>query len=433
MKKKALTVLWGLSVCAASTAAQIAGNLLDSHGQPVRNGSGELCWRTASWTPASAARGCDGGVAVPASMPTAPPPVPAAPPPVPVPTPTPAAPATKGVVYPVWYGTNRKPSAGKALYSAELASTVEYGKIFVEFPAEYFELLAKEGWISRYFKSAETALRLRPPIPMKRDGLIADMHDELRKLSREDKVALVFLHGFNTTFVQAAQRAASLGYQLKMPVTAFFSWPSLAGENTAHYYLTDFDLISLSETAIAQFIADVVRGSGAQRVHLIAHSMGNEALLRVVDGPLKAAAKKYKFRLGQIILAAPDVDKEALEKKAKAYTEIAEGVTLYASTGDVALNFAKGFRPTRHRAGLLPPAVRAKGIEVIDVGAVNLGVLGHAYVADELPVLHDMLELVTRGTPVGQRCRTSRHKDGHWVLAKPSVGTNYADCAKRMR
>lgn len=432
MKEKALAMLLGLSAYAASTAAQTAGNLLDSHGQPVRNGSGELCWRTYSWTPVIAERGCDGGFAVAAPKPTAPPPVPTAPPPVPVPTPTPA-PATKGVVYPVWYGTNRKPSAGKALYSAERASTVEYGKIFVEFPDEYFELLAKDGWISRYFKSAETVLRLRPPIPMKREALISNMRDELRKLSREDKVALIFLHGFNTTFVEAAQRTASIGYQLKMPVTAFFSWPSAAGDESARYYFTDFDLISLSEKLIAQFIADVVRGSGAQRVHLIAHSMGNEALLSLVDGPLKAAARKYKFRLGQIILAAPDVDKEALEEKAKAYTEIAEGVTLYASTGDVALNFAKGFRPTRHRAGLLPPAVRAKGIEVIDVGAVNLGALGHAYVADELPVLHDMLELVTRGTLVGQRCRTSRHKDGHWVLAKPSVWTDYGNCAKRTR
>jgi OmpA-OmpF porin, OOP family len=59
-----------------------------------------LCWRTANWTPATAAPGCDGAITVAAAP--APAPVVAAPAPVPAPAPAPApvvvAPAPAPVV-----------------------------------------------------------------------------------------------------------------------------------------------------------------------------------------------------------------------------------------------------------------------------------------------------------------------------------------------
>ena len=53
-----------------------------------KNGTNELCWRDANWTPATAAKGCDGALVPP------PPPPPPAPAPAPAPAPQPPA-ATK--------------------------------------------------------------------------------------------------------------------------------------------------------------------------------------------------------------------------------------------------------------------------------------------------------------------------------------------------
>ena len=56
-------------------------------GQPVVNGTNELCWRDSNWTPATAYPGCDG-----AALPPPPPPPPVVvPPPPPPPSPPPAA------------------------------------------------------------------------------------------------------------------------------------------------------------------------------------------------------------------------------------------------------------------------------------------------------------------------------------------------------
>lgn len=60
-----------------------------------KNGTNELCWRDAFWTPATAAEQCDGALkpVAPPPPPPAPAPAPAAPPPPPAPVAPPAPPA----------------------------------------------------------------------------------------------------------------------------------------------------------------------------------------------------------------------------------------------------------------------------------------------------------------------------------------------------
>ncbi|RZI82508.1 MAG: OmpA family protein [Rubrivivax sp.] len=88
-----------LAVSAALSAgvaqAQAIDNWRSSDGTPVRNGTNELCWRDAFWTPATGVQGCD-GVPVPAA-PAAPAVTPAAP--APAVAPVVAAPTTEKVSF----------------------------------------------------------------------------------------------------------------------------------------------------------------------------------------------------------------------------------------------------------------------------------------------------------------------------------------------
>ena len=72
-------------------------------GQPVMNGTNELCWRNSGWTPATAYPGCDG-----AALPPPPPPPPAAAPAARPAPPKPAAPAPAP-----------QPAATKVTYAAD--------------------------------------------------------------------------------------------------------------------------------------------------------------------------------------------------------------------------------------------------------------------------------------------------------------------------
>ena len=64
MNKTLKLVLAGvISVAATATSAQNVDNWVNPNGISWKNGDGTLCWRDASWTPATAAKGCDGFLA----------------------------------------------------------------------------------------------------------------------------------------------------------------------------------------------------------------------------------------------------------------------------------------------------------------------------------------------------------------------------------
>ena len=61
MNKTLKLVLAGvISVAATATSAQNVDNWVNSTGTAWKNGDNTLCWRDNSWTPATAAKSCDG-------------------------------------------------------------------------------------------------------------------------------------------------------------------------------------------------------------------------------------------------------------------------------------------------------------------------------------------------------------------------------------
>jgi OOP family OmpA-OmpF porin len=93
--------LFAVAVLVSSGAfAQTVDNWRGTDGTLLKNGSGDLCWRDSSWTPATAAQGCDGAIKpVPKVVPKPAPPAPVVVPPAapkvvaPPPPPPPAKPA----------------------------------------------------------------------------------------------------------------------------------------------------------------------------------------------------------------------------------------------------------------------------------------------------------------------------------------------------
>ena len=61
LNKVAMLIASAALVTAAG--AQSVDNWVSSNGITWKNGTNELCWRDANWTPATAAVGCDGAIA----------------------------------------------------------------------------------------------------------------------------------------------------------------------------------------------------------------------------------------------------------------------------------------------------------------------------------------------------------------------------------
>ena len=90
----------------------------------------------------------------------------------------------------------------------------------------------------------------------------------------------MFIHGFNVSFGLAARRTAQLSYDLKFQgVSMLYSWPS-QGKLAA--YTSDEDKILWTRPRLQAFLTLVATELGVAGVHIIAHSMGNRALVEVL-------------------------------------------------------------------------------------------------------------------------------------------------------
>jgi esterase/lipase superfamily enzyme len=226
---------------------------------------------------------------------------------------------------------------------------------------------------------------------------------------------LVYVHGFNVSFEKAALRAAQIGFDLNVPVTAAFCW---ASKGSLEAYVADEDTIKLSAQHLADFLSLLHANFPERTINIMAHSMGNRALMDVLQNAERyPALSGAKF--GQIFLAAPDIDARLFRQAAAAYSRLSARTTLYVCSVDRALQ-ASGRAHDNFRTGYCPPVTVVKGIDTIEATNVNLDMLGHSYYAEAASLLYDMASLLRIDMPPAQRPALFQAKsdDGaaYWVV-----------------
>ena len=129
MKKlNKVAMLFASAALVTAAGAQTIDNWKNGTNELVwKNGTNELCWRDSSWTPATAAPGCDGAIVPPAPAP--------APTPVATPAPAPAAPAPVAPVAP--------PAATKVTYAADAFFNFDKSVLKPEGKAKLDDLVGK--------------------------------------------------------------------------------------------------------------------------------------------------------------------------------------------------------------------------------------------------------------------------------------------------
>jgi len=232
-----------------------------------------------------------------------------------------------------------------------------------------------------------------------RDSYFNELRQSIAALGTRS--ALLFIHGYRTTFEDAARRTGQLAYDLGFQGTPiFYSWPS---QGKLSGYILDEANVEWTQADLATFLADVLQHSDAEHVYLLAHSMGNRALAQATASVL-AARPELAGRLREVILAAPDIDADVFRQQVlPALTALPNPLTLYASSDDSALRASKAVhgyaRAGESGAGL----VVAKGVETIDASKMETSFIGHTYFAEQRSALSDMYYLIQKHARAAER------------------------------
>jgi hypothetical protein len=178
----------------------------------------------------------------------------------------------KGVDYPVWFATNRKPEANGG-FGGERGNSVTRGRAVVHVPKAHRFGETGSGFFKRLIRG-DDRLRVKDIVAQAMDVFYGGVRKEIEAALKagDEPEALVFLHGYNVSFEDAAIRAAQIGYDLKVPgPVAFFSWPS---RGSLAAYPADEASIEASEQPIADFLVEFAQnckaGDTTPKLHLIA-------------------------------------------------------------------------------------------------------------------------------------------------------------------
>lgn len=237
------------------------------------------------------------------------------------------------------------------------------------------------------------------------------------------KELFVFVHGFNVTFEQAAQRTAQMAYDLKFAgAPVFYSWPS---ESILRYAIAEKN-IEWTLPHLTQFLQEISQKSGATEIHLIAHSMGNRGLTKALERLSRSTIQANQPAFKNVILTAPDVDQDDFRKIQKSVNSMAQSLTLYASNHDKALEISARIHSGPRLGQTGEFTFIAPGMDTIDASAVDVAFLGHSYYGDSPSVVSDLDQLISQNLSPRYRrmlqavIHPKDSRKSYWLLTPPA-------------
>ncbi len=211
-------------------------------------------------------------------------------------------------------------------------------------------------------------------------GNFATLRDAV--LATACRCALIFVHGYNTTFAFAAKRMAQLQADLKYdgrPILFSFGAAGRVGD-----YINDTEAGELAAPALNQLMVALVNAGAT--VDVVAHSMGVRLALRAMTD---ANAPKLRY----VIMAAPDIDPAAFLHLTERALPHVRRLTVYTSKFDVAMSASAAYHNGRSRVGEGMTAKIAEtlaGAEIIDATQRATGPYAHSYFAESKVMIEDI-------------------------------------------
>lgn len=233
----------------------------------------------------------------------------------------------------------------------------------------------------------------------------AKIFDGLREGMAENKVdVIVYLHGFDNTFESCLERMAEVVDKYRLPPNGgqarqaygfAFSWPSDGEMVPFKSYHSDREDAAFSGIAMARallrltdYLAKNKNDLCEQRIHLVAHSMGNWALRHAVLG-LKTLSNWYNLPriFEHVFLMGADEDADAFESdtKLRLLTQLARSIHVYYASDDGALKISDLTKGNPDRLGHHGPRTmdgidsRVDAIDCTAVSSTSLSHLNHQY------------------------------------------------------
>lgn len=291
-----------------------------------------------------------------------------------------AAPQGQPQPIPIFVASTRKGEEGA---SADAIGPARYGLAIVTAPPGHSPGVIERQTFGAPDPRRHFALRSRKSLDEQEFAQTVSTHLSGRVGASRD--VLVFVHGFNNSVDEARMRLAQIVADSRFSgVPVLFTWPS---RQKLLAYGSDRENATASRDALEKLLADLARTPGVGRVHVLAHSMGTWLAMEALRQNAIAGRPTLDGRLGEVMLAAPDLDLGVFEQQMARLP--GARVSVFATTNDRALSISSTLAGDRIRLGSVDArdektraALQKLGVNVYDITAEASGVIRHGAFAE---------------------------------------------------
>lgn len=305
----------------------------------------------------------------------------------------------------IYVATNRRLIASERpadRFNGDDAGSLQFAAVTVSVPpyrARRVGDLPRQGTLSSSFGSAPDpakAFLVTGVIPVDSVRFIQRLAADLA--TTRSRSVLVFVHGFNVSFEDAALRAAQVAADMSFDgIVVLYTWPSAASVSS---YMRDLQEARNAGYFLVRTLQGVVPAARPDQVSLLAHSMGSEVVAKALSiiPPTDSLP-----RLREVVLAAADYDARVFRRDIlPAIRTRAQRVTLYASSDDDALRASRSVNGV-WRLGLGGDSLTVvDGMDTIDATRVRGDMLGHTLFGNA-GFLSDIAQLIGDGRGPAER------------------------------
>jgi esterase/lipase superfamily enzyme len=314
-------------------------------------------------------------------------------------------PTPKEAVVDVWYATDRDPTGEenpKEFFGIGRGQ-MSYGicQVAIDLDERITPFTEPTLWQLNSDKDLTDPTELRSLRPIAKSEFFSQLQQKLD--ASGEKSILLYIHGYMRSFEMAAREAARLAYEISYRgIPALYSWPS---RDSLMNYIADVAGVDWSEANLRDFLEDLTLETQGATIHVVAHSLGNRALLNaLVKLQEQSKAHDLPWKFGEIVLVAPDFDRATFKRDiAPVLTGSDSRITLYVSAVDIPLLVSKMLSAyPRLGDGRKGPTV-IPGIETIDATEAVNWISGHTYYRRNIEVLSDLHYLINSHISAAER------------------------------
>jgi esterase/lipase superfamily enzyme len=255
---------------------------------------------------------------------------------------------------PILIATTRQQSTGDAgeMFSSDSASAVSYGRVVVSIPSDDARKIGAIQWPASPPGDPRRDFVTVSAEHLDRPGFSAALTTAAKATRRN--TAMIFVHGFNNRFDDAAYRLAQIVQDSKAPVIpVLFSWPSRAVIGLDAYN-ADLEIAGQSSGPLDQLIDTVALNPKVQAITVLCHSMGCVPTLAALRARAMRAGK-IGAKVKNVLLVAPDVDAIGFQEEMQQMGNARPRFALFVSQDDHALKISKSIAGGATRLGDVNP------------------------------------------------------------------------------